>query len=169
MIKKTLLIITVILFLYDFSYSDQLKRCKIQNAEEMKTRFIDNQDGTVSDMQLNVMWQKCSFGQEYKNGKCIGEPIMLDWYELKKTLSHAKWRLPTIEELSSIISPNCVFPAINSEAFPNSMCNFYWSKTGRNIDDKLDSIYGVLFLYGDVALSKPNLKRCIRFLKSYKK
>ena len=42
---------------------------------------------------------------------------------------HSDWRLPTIQELSSISALGRYDPAVNEEYFPNTMSSNYWSST----------------------------------------
>jgi hypothetical protein len=73
------------------------------------TGFVDNGDGTVRDVRNGLVWKRCPEGMKYSNGVCVGQPIETGWYsamEIAKDsrfLGIAGWRLPTIEELASII------------------------------------------------------------------
>ena len=103
-------------------------------------------------------------GQKYnkKDNNCLGYPALYSWEQANKSFSYENWRLPTIIELFSIVSYNCFQPTINSLAFPNSYSGFYWSTTKYEQQTK---VYGVFFLYGEIALSEMRFKRNIRFVK----
>ena len=66
-------------------------------AEE---RFIDNGDGTVTDTKTNLMWA------QYDN---MGD---INWHQAKDYCEHVilsryeDWRMPTIDELSTLYNPN---------------------------------------------------------------
>jgi len=70
----------------------------------------------------------------------------------------AHWRLPTREELRSIVDYNIKYPgpAINQQYFPNTQNQFYWSSV-PDANDK-DSAWGIGFSFGyDYAYFKSNL------------
>ena len=65
------------------------------------TRFVDNRDGTMTDKGLGLTWQ---LGD---SGKDLGKD--LNWADAKayaqglRLGGHSDWRLPTIEELRSLV------------------------------------------------------------------
>lgn len=96
----------------------------------------DNNDGTVSDPNTELMWQKCNYGQEWNGSECEGEPVILNW---EQALSYAEglnwagysdWRLPNINELQTLVNNSTFGPAVhppfNSE---NTESDRYWSST----------------------------------------
>lgn len=70
-------------------------------------RYIDNGNGTITDTQTKLMWMRCSVGQTWQDGSCKGSPTTFIWpYAMGMSISdgnHTDWRLPTKEELSSLI------------------------------------------------------------------
>lgn len=84
-------------------------------------RFIDNGDGTISDTKNRVMWQK-EGSQERLNYAQAEEFVN----ELNKE-QYPDWRIPTREELESILDLTKHDPAIN----PMFKCESagYWSST----------------------------------------
>jgi len=76
-------------------------------------RYVDNGDGTVTDLVTGLMWQ-----QGYNGKMTYSEAVaMADDFELA---SYADWRLPTIKELYSLIdfSGEDVSPMSNSANNP---------------------------------------------------
>ena len=67
------------------------------NTEYGKNSFIDNGDGTVSDLASGLMWQKSDDGK----GRDWRES--LDYAEGLELASHNDWRLPNAKELQSIV------------------------------------------------------------------
>lgn len=97
-------------------------------------RFIDNGDGTVTDVVNLTIWDKCSVGQQYEEGKCNGAPDHFEtWQEaLIYASEQDARRLPNIKELGSLVNRKCLEPAINGEIFPDTPLAVYWSNTPSN-------------------------------------
>lgn len=102
------------------------------------SRFIDNQDGTVTDTRTKLMWQKCIDGRS--GSDCSGGTE--NFYSWSAALQQAEtlnntsgianytdWRLPNIKELFSITERSCIYPRINITVFPNDRGNTVWSAT----------------------------------------
>lgn len=99
------------------------------------TNFLDNGNGTVTDLTTGLMWMQCSLGQTWSNGACVGDADTLTWqqalqqahgYEFADTDG---WRLPNIKELTTLSERSCVRPAINETLFPNTPSDDYWTST----------------------------------------
>lgn len=94
-----------------------------------------NNDGTVTDQQTGLMWQRCSLGQTWDGATCSGSASKYDWQQaLAEGVDSAftgfdDWRLPNIKELASLAERACYSPAINTTAFPNTPSGVYWSAT----------------------------------------
>jgi len=86
-------------------------------------RFIDNNDGTVTDTKTNLMWQK-----DTASGNYTWQPA-LSYCENLTLASHNDWRLPNINELQSIVDYTRFDPSINTTYFPNTVSSCYWSST----------------------------------------
>lgn len=83
----------------------------------------------VFDKETKLTWQRCAVGQKWQDGLgCLGEPQQLRWTEVKKL--QGGWRLPTKEELSTLISDACL-PSVNAEAFPGVGLQYpaYWTSS----------------------------------------
>ncbi len=102
-------------------------------------RFIDHQDGSVTDVKTGLMWSKCSVGQAYDNGQCTGNAASKDWNQALQQVQtlngaggqagFADWRMPNINELASIVEFQCFDPAIQLSVFPATPSATYWSST----------------------------------------
>lgn len=106
----------------------------IEKIEDSKPkRFIDNEDGTVTDSKTGLMWVKnphTDLPDKFK-----GELKWQDAIDACKDLNFAKhkdWRLPTVEELSSIVDysrgAKSGEPAIDP-IFKDTKCSWYWTIT----------------------------------------
>ncbi len=68
-------------------------------GEPDEKRFVDNQDGTVTDRATGLMWQK---GENERTGAETAEELCA-----KMTLGgYSDWRLPNIKELGTILNPD---------------------------------------------------------------
>ncbi len=106
------------------------------DASTPTARFIDNNDGTVTDQATQLTWMRCSVGQSWNNETkhCDGMPVAVFWQGALQAADNARtneanklyhfadktnWRVPNIKELVSIREQRCVHPAMNSVIFPN--------------------------------------------------
>lgn len=115
-------------------------------------RFIDNQDGTLSDKTTNLMWMRTCVGQIFEDNNVSGTPQLLSWNEaivIKDTFAgYSDWRLPTKTELHTLVlcsSGECELymenlsngrclgnfqrPTIDLEAFPICPSGWFWTST----------------------------------------
>jgi len=94
-----------------------------------KDRFVDNGDGTLTDRTTNLMW--------IKNGWRLDFVSAVTWWDAVKKSKDLKvggyddWRLPTIEEWSSLIDTANQNPAlVDPNPFVNIISHMpYWSQT----------------------------------------
>jgi len=90
-------------------------------VKPINTRFTDNGDGTISDKKTGLMWQKegssdsmnHSDAEKYCKDSEIGD--------------HSDWRLPTVEELLTLIDYKKNDPAIDPVFKAKSA--YYWTST----------------------------------------
>lgn len=111
--------------------------------------FTDNGDGTVTDNDTGLMWDQCSWGQDYIPGPppiCDPDPTSTNYtYAWSDALGQAviantylhrgydDWRLPNRTELETLVDLTAKSPAIDSNAFPNTASLWYWSSTTYTI------------------------------------
>lgn len=102
-------------------------------------RFSDNHDGTVTDQLTGLIW--------LKNAGCFGK---MNWHGANRTAAELKtegfspdrkcslrdgssagdWRLPSMDELCSLIDYGRRAPALpNGHMFSNILPGYYWSST----------------------------------------
>ncbi|MDH4263117.1 MAG: DUF1566 domain-containing protein [Spirochaetia bacterium] len=127
--------------------------------------FTDRGDGTVLDSASNLVWQKCSMG--LTSPACTGTATSATWaaaltYCNTLTLSGRTWRLPNVNELSSLVDTT-VTPApaaINNTIFPGTLANFYWSSS-TYVPVTANAWY-VFFLDGSVGFSLKTVSSSVR-------
>lgn len=84
--------------------------------------LVDNGDGTISDTDTGLMWQKAEAGVMYWEEA-------LNYCENLQLAGYSDWRLPNRNELQSIVNYANARPAIDSTMFPNAMPSNYLSST----------------------------------------
>lgn len=95
-------------------------------------RFVDNYDGTVTDNLTGLIW--------LKNADCFGTVVWKDALTASNTLTNGScglidnskagdWRLPNINELSSLISLGSANPTLPLNPFNKIQSASYWSST----------------------------------------
>jgi len=94
-----------------------------------KDRFVDNKDGTVTDTKTNLMWIRNGWLMEFFSAE-----TWLDAIDKCKRFRHGNytdWRLPTLEEWSSLIDKNNQNPAlVEANPFVNIISHLpYWTQT----------------------------------------
>lgn len=86
--------------------------------------------GELYDRKTELTWQRCSVGQQFRGAGCGGKVRQITWDEAKAE-EKGGWRMPTKDELATLISPTCKDPAMNEEAFPglDKEKLWYWTST----------------------------------------
>lgn len=115
------------------------------NKHYGQNMYVDNGDGTISDLATGLMWTKGDSGS-YKAGD-IADGTMnwedaLAWSEGLDVAGHSDWRLPSAKELQSIVdydrSPDttdsaAIDPLFESTPIKNAAelkdWAYYWSNT----------------------------------------
>ena len=93
-------------------------------VETALTRFVDNADGTITDTRTGLVWSKATNSAKNVTHK-KAEKLCADL----DLAGHTDWRLPTIEELFALADRSKVRPAIDTNAFPDTKSDWYWSST----------------------------------------
>jgi len=102
--------------------------------------FVDNADGTATDVTLGLVWMRCSLGQTWTDETCTGDASKLTWQKALQAAHGYKyaeklgWRVPNMKELASLTERSCVRPAINELFFPDTFSDAYWTSTPSVVD-----------------------------------
>ena len=100
--------------------------------------------------------------------------IELEWSETLlggRTMTYAKaekavkalgegWRLPSRQELESLLDLSRHSPAINTDVLPDTRSTWYWTSTPCAWNE--DAVWIVHFYYGDVYYTNRSLNGCVR-------
>ncbi|MDH5301484.1 MAG: DUF1566 domain-containing protein [Gammaproteobacteria bacterium] len=80
---------------------------------------------------------RCSIGSSWDGSNCTGIPSRLEWKEAKQAITeinkgggvsgHKDWRLPTVDELKTLINKQCFDPAVDSNSFMDTQPAGYWT------------------------------------------
>lgn len=92
------------------STDDALKTLKLKKhkgllrpLEYIHNDFKDNWDGTITDRATGLMWQKSGSPDDMLYNDV---PTYIDRLNREKFAGHNDWRLPTIDELKSLLTPD---------------------------------------------------------------
>jgi len=151
-------------------------------------RYRDEGDGTVTDITTDLQWQRVSVGQCWENDDCIGKATEYNWEQAfeaagaSKFAGYQDWRLPTIDELCSLVycssgkprtwgvtkgeacKGDYQRPTIVTEAFPNVPVYIVWSSSPGA--DNLSFAWNVSFAYGGSNYSGRILNGSVRLVRS---
>lgn len=128
----------------------------------------DNGDGTATDWGTSLMWEQ--HGNDHVP-RGYWESA-LDYCEELSLAGHDDWRLPNVNELTSLVDFSRNDPSINTDFFPVTVSDYYWSSTSipRCIVD--DSAAIVSFKNGSIVYSEKSNGgysqkhwRCVRSIK----
>lgn len=106
-------------------------------------RLIDNEDGTITDIDTGLMWLKGDIPVP-SDPTTWGEGKALDWEgallacESIDFAGHDDWRLPNKKEIFSIIDASKNAPAMDDDKFLTPAAE-YWSSTSYYTDDDDDA------------------------------
>jgi hypothetical protein len=148
-------------------------------------QFAVFDDQTISDPQTGLTWMRCSLGRTWDGTTCQGDPDRLTWQSARLRsgydfAGHRDWRLPTIDELRSIVycSTNrpktwnetgepCQgsfhAPTVESMLFPGTLSEGFWSDSPDANSSDL-ALY-VSFANGSTASGNKNLNKAVRLVR----
>ena len=124
----------------------------------------------VIDLKNKIEWMTCPVGMVWKRNTCIG---IAKKYELKlipeiiklaNNQLEGSWRLPTRDELESLICPKCKKVKINLKIFPKTPPEPFWTKDRNFWQPKFNWIVNFLNgnTFGRYPGYKPNYIRLVR-------
>lgn len=118
--------------------------CNNENPAVLATtpleQFEVHTDGTATHLATGLMWMQCSLGQDWNENDCSGLAGIYNWQEALQAASavafagYTDWRLPSKNELESIVEERCWSPSINAAVFPATPSNWFWSSSPHASD-----------------------------------
>lgn len=113
-------------------------------------------DGTIIHSRTGLQWAQCSLGQSWSRDFCTGQAQPFDWSAAREAIEQVNqsgelggyrdWRLPTREELESIVEKCREAPSINENVFPNTPWAGYWTSSTNT--SQATQAWFVGFYYG---------------------
>lgn len=115
-------------------------------------RFVDNGDGTISDVCTGLMWQKetAPLQMTWQNALIYSDTLGLADY--------TDWRLPNVTELHSIVN----WGTLNPSSYPpfETEIDWYWSSTSNALDNQLN--WSIRFSGGDLSFRIKTAEQLVR-------
>lgn len=156
-----------------FTVTVQAEQNCRDNLEESTptSRFIFNDNGTVTDKDTKITWMRCAMGQKWDGNTCTGKAQAYSWQEARDAVAElnsntfgepTKWRLPFVPELASITERKCFEPRVNLTVFPATPSKAFW--TGMEKKGDTEKAYAIDFGGGSVMPSKKNNAAYIRLM-----
>lgn len=106
---------------------------------------FDFRNETVLHSPSRLQWSRCALGQQFDGTSCVGSARVYTWDEAREVVaevnqsrilaSYDDWRLPSVDELLTIVERCREAPAINTNAFPATPWSGFWTSTPRGDAD----------------------------------
>ncbi len=117
----------------------------------------------VLDEKTNLLWQGSPAPECMEWQEAMRYADSLAWGQLAR---HASlWRLPTVQELVSIVDYDKCDPSIDQEVFPQTFSKWFWSSSSCVADPTLAWI--VNFDYGFVDINGKGDGRHVRCVRAW--
>jgi len=127
------------------------------------SQFSDTAAATITDKKNKNTWLRCPVGMSWDGSSCTGISLKYTWSEAvveveelnqKKLAGRNDWRLPTVDELATVVEKRCFKPAIDLKAFPYSPESGFWTDTA--VDGVQPRAWVVHFLNGNPYVANKN-------------
>ena len=122
--------------------------------ENQSQRFVVNPDGTVADHQLKLRWTQAT----------VAKNVDVDEAEeVLKGLGEkfgGTWRFASVQEMFSLVDHTHDEPAINTDIFPDTESDWYW--TGTPTAWNKPAVWVVHFYLGLVRYGHRGVSGCLR-------
>lgn len=118
------------------------------------SHFTINADNTVTDTTTGLTWSRATVAKDvtHETGKAAAEAL------------GEGWRLPTIDELFALADRTKYAPAIDTDAFPDTANDWYWTDTPTAWNTS--AVWVVAFNLGAALASHRLNYACVRAVRS---
>jgi len=149
--------------------------CVAGQSSLQVTRFRDNGDGTVTDVDSKLMWMRCSSGQSWVNAQCTGQATAYNWPDAVREANQISrsgdaffndWRLPSLRDLATITDRGCENPRTNLILFPSTPSSVFWTSTPRPGGKSEDLAFALSFGAEGVLAARRDERFYVRFVRS---
>jgi len=139
------------------------------------TRFQDNGDGTVTDVDSKLMWMRCASGQSWVDNQCTGQVLAYNWSDAVREANKVSrsgdaffndWRLPALRDLATITDRGCDNPRTNLLLFPGTPSSAFWTSTPRPGGKSEDLAFALSFGAEGVLAARKDERFYVRFVRS---
>ncbi|MDO8319768.1 DUF1566 domain-containing protein [Rhodoferax sp.] len=129
-------------------------------CDNSDNRFVDHVDGTVSDAHTGLMWKSCPEGY---SGNTCNTGTVLSFGSVASVVTqlgkansaadkgYSDWRVPTRNELASLVNRVCSNPAIVGSVFPATESKPYITSS-LSVNAPTTQVWSVDFADGNVGL-----------------
>jgi len=110
--------------------------------EYIQNNFKDNGDGTITDRATGLMWEKLGSNEhlKYENATAY-----IDELNRKRFAGYDDWRLPTVDELKSLLTPEKMNGELYVDPLFDKTQTYCWTS-----DKRTGGSWIVIFKYGGV-------------------
>ena len=149
--------------------------CVAGQSSLQVTRFRDNGDGSVTDVDSKLMWMRCSVGQSWVNAQCTGQATAYNWPDAVREANQISrsgdaffndWRLPALRDLATITDRGCENPRTNLILFPGTPSSVFWTSTPRPGGKSEDLAFALSFGAEGVVAARKDERFYVRFVRS---
>ena len=122
------------------------------------------------DLLAKLEWMRCSVGQFWQDETCKGEALKLVLAQVPEIIARFEgldeggWRLPTRDELESLVFENDMPPMIKAETFPGTVSEAYWTSEPNFFNAKNHWVVNFYtgYSYGRAFPNQPQYLRLVR-------
>lgn len=119
-------------------------------------RYVLSKDSIVKDLKTGLEWQRAPIDRVFTIKELVAYTLGME----------EGWRVPTIEELLSLVDYTRFNPALDTTIFSNTRINslWYWSSTRVAMDSGY--VWGVGFFDGSVYNESADKLNRVRFVRT---
>lgn len=128
--------------------ADQLPSEQVTTPHSaLSGHYIDHHDGTVTDTTTGLMWMRFAEGQDWSSEGLTGQAKKINLDQVRAIrrdfAGYSDWRLPTVDELKSIVDPSRSNPAFDSPVFLgyNKNSLLFWSSNHHGAPNSREGYY----------------------------